>query len=200
VPRACAAPERHRAGGVVILDAFSKFPTPQFGKIGVERCHASIVNARFPTRTTLRPQTKRHTTMTDEHMSTTAIDASASSSPLARAERTGLLQAVDRALPAERWSSVIDEIKATTEDLDKYDSQLRNHTYAATIGTAKRESAKPAECPVHSYNTSLSTLRRASATFGKALVKLGRPGPWLGRGSRLPGSWLFVLSDLTTSI
>jgi len=73
---------------------------------------------------------------------------------------------------SKRWSSVIDEIKATTEDLDKYDSQLRKHTYAATIGTAKRESAKPAECPVHSYNTSLSTLRRASATFGKApLVK-----------------------------
>jgi len=69
---------------------------------------------------------------------------------------------------SKRWTSVIQEIKATTEDLDKYDASQRKHSYAATIGTAKREGAAPAPCPVHAYNSAVSTLRRGSATFGKA--------------------------------
>lgn len=80
---------------------------------------------------------------------------------------------------SKRWTVVLREIKETTNALDKYDVSLRKHTYSATIGTAKREVAKPAPCPVHSYNTALSTLRsKHAATFGKA--SLDKPPPTAG--------------------
>lgn len=68
----------------------------------------------------------------------------------------------------QQWDSVIQDVTASTKELDKYDSALRKHVFAATIGKSKRPGLGPAPCPVHSYNQSLSTLRETAVKFGSA--------------------------------
>jgi len=90
--------------------------------------------------------------------------------PRAKLGWTGAVKALaaDGALGTnKRWSAILD-LTASVTDLDRYDAALRKHTFAATMGKARRPTAAPAECPVHAYNNKMSTLRSTVATFGKA--------------------------------
>jgi len=78
---------------------------------------------------------------------------------------------------SKRFAAVVEDITTSVNDLNNYDAAIRKHTFSATIGTARlaRDELAPAPCPVHSYNTALSTLRKKHAAFNHAERVLGGP-------------------------
>ena len=105
------------------------------------------------------------------------VDASSTGSASSR-PKLGWKGAVEKlaktgALGASKqWSTVLDDIRATTKDLDSYDVALRKHTYAASFGKAPLKHPPMSAGPkVHSYSGMGSTLRSTVATFGKAPIE-----------------------------